>query len=232
MATALSDDVSGNGAPTDGRSAAQRSQASLAPSPSLPCAATERVRLPSSIVATCCRDDARAVLQERETGQRVQLVWRLMRTQDKASGSKTVLKEKVWLGTYHTAINAAVHHDFYKVVLAVEGCIFTCAEMPTCTPPLGKKKTHKLKLNFALDELPTLMFKAVKFSQLWNRHKQDAERYVFRACEPAQVQTMVEKLIATRCDELRPHIAKNESVRSRRYPPSAVSCPHGVGSVH
>lgn len=51
-------------------------------------------------------------------GRVVQLVWRLAEIVDKqAGGIKTVLKEKVWLGTYHTPINAAVHHDFYKVRL-------------------------------------------------------------------------------------------------------------------
>lgn len=148
-----------------------------------------------------------------EQRARVQYVWKLMRIADKGAGFRTVLKEKVWLGTYHTPINAAVHHDFYKVVLAVEGCIFTCMNIPTCTQPLGKKKTHKLKLNFGLDELPALMFKAVKFSKLWNRHKQDAERYVFRNHSAEEVQRMLEALIATHCGELRQHIAKNEAVR-------------------
>ena len=133
---------------------------------------------------------------------------------DKGSTSKTVLKEKVWLGTYHTPINAAVHHDFYKIVLAVEGCIFTSVDVPTCTPPLGKKKTHKLKLNFALHELPELMAKAVKFSQLWNRHKQDAERYVFRAVEPEKVHELVALLIRDHCGQLQKHIASNDNVRS------------------
>jgi hypothetical protein len=118
------------------------------------------------------------------------------------------------LGTYHTPINAAVHHDFYKIVLAVEGCIFTCLNVPTCNPPLGKKKTHKLKLNFGLDELPALMYKAVKYSKMWNHYKQDAERYIFRNHAPEQVQSMLEELIKKHCSKLRQHIVKNEAVRT------------------
>ena len=165
-------------------------------------------------------DHARIRSSTRSVRARVQYVWKLMRIADKGAGFRTVLKEKVWLGTYHTPINAAVHHDFYKVVLAVEGCIFTCMNIPTCTQPLGKKKTHKLKLNFGLDELPALMYKAVKFSKLWNRHKQDAERYVFRNHSAEAVRSMLEALIAAHCGELRQHIAKNEAVR----PPAPRLC--------
>jgi hypothetical protein len=154
----------------------------------------------------------------------VQLVWKVMRVQNKMNGFRTVLKEKVWLGTYHTPINAAVHHDFYKVVLAVEGCIFTCMSIPTCTLPLGKKKTHKLKLNFGLDELPALMYKAVKYSKLWNHYKQDAERYVFRYHTPEQVQKMLEDLINAHCTKLRQHIVKNEMVRCSPTVGMEVSC--------
>jgi hypothetical protein len=70
----------------------------------------------------------------------VQYVWKLNEVVDKQNGGglKTVLKEKVWLGTYHTPINAAVHHDFYKVVLAVEGCIYTSVDVPSCSTPTGK----------------------------------------------------------------------------------------------
>ena len=68
----------------------------------------------------------------------MQHVWRLAEVVDKQGGRvKTVLKEKVWLGTYHTPINAAVHHDFYKVVLAVEGCIFTSLDVAACSAPTG-----------------------------------------------------------------------------------------------
>lgn len=68
----------------------------------------------------------------------MQNVWRLAEVVDKQGGGiKTVLKEKVWLGTYHTPINAAVHHDFYKVVLAVEGCIYTSVDVPACSAPTG-----------------------------------------------------------------------------------------------
>jgi hypothetical protein len=157
----------------------------------------------------------------------VQLVWKVTRVQDKSSNSvKAVIKEKVWLGTYHTPINAAVHHDFYKVVLAVEGCIFTSTDIPTCAQPLGKKMTHKLKLNFELDDLPQLMFKAVKYSQLWNRYKHDADRYVFRSCTPEQVQSMLQELIDTRCVELRKHIANNDTVLPHvcRLPPLQCMC--------
>jgi hypothetical protein len=148
----------------------------------------------------------------------VQLVWKRARIADKGAGFKTVLKEKVWLGTYHTPINAAVHHDFYKVVLAVEGCIFTSVDVLTCTPPLGKKKTHKLKLNFGIDELPELMFKAVRFSQLWTRHKQDAERYVFRGVAPETVKAMVAALVRLHCQPLQKHIAKNDAARPLTLP--------------
>ena len=140
--------------------------------------------------------------------------WKVVFTPDKCNGAcKALLKEKVWLGTYHTPINAAVHHDFYKVVLAVEGCIFTSTEIPTCAAPAGKKKSHKLKLNFSIDDLPALMFKSVKFSQLWNRHKQDAERYIFRSLAPARVQAMVQDMIEQHCGALKEYIAANDTVR-------------------
>lgn len=152
----------------------------------------------------------------------VQYVWRLAEIVDKqAGGVKTVLKEKVWLGTYHTPINAAVHHDFYKVVLAVEGCIFTSVDVPTCSAPTGKKKSQKLKLNFPLNDLPELMYKAVRFTQLWNKYKQDAERYVFRSFDAAAVRALVQELIDKHCLELRKHVANNDPVR----PPSHSACP-------
>jgi hypothetical protein len=162
----------------------------------------------------------------------MQLVWKVMRVQDKTNGFRTVLKEKVWLGTYHTLINAAVHHDFYKIVLAVEGCIFTCLNVPTCNQPLGKKKTHKLKLNFGLDELPALLYKAVKYSKMWNNHKQDAERYIFRNHTPEQVRSMLEDLIITHCSELRQHIVKSEVVWNPIWGSfgmwlASLSCDHG-----
>eukprot|EP00892_Ulva_mutabilis_P001260 jgi/Ulvmu1/11134/UM071_0017.1 len=138
-------------------------------------------------------------------------VWRLAEIVDKqVGGVKTVLKEKVWLGTYHTPINAAVHHDFYKVVLAVEGCIFTSVDVPTCSAPTGKKKSQKLKLNFPLDDLPELMYKAVRFTQLWNKYKQDAERYVFRSFDAGSVRALVQDLIDKHCLELRKHVANND----------------------
>jgi hypothetical protein len=69
----------------------------------------------------------------------VQYSWKLTEIVDKQSGGglKTVLKEMVWLGTYHTPTNAAVHHDFFKVVLAVEGCIYTSVDVPSCSAPTG-----------------------------------------------------------------------------------------------
>jgi hypothetical protein len=143
----------------------------------------------------------------------MQCIWRVSKLPDKHSGNpKLVLREKVWLGTYHTSINAAVHHDFFKVVLAVEGCIFTSLDVPTCSMPAGKKKSQKLKLNFPIDELPDLMFKAVCFSQLWNKYKQDTERYIFRNCKPSEVRDLVKCLIDDHCFELRKHIARTDTV--------------------
>lgn len=77
----------------------------------------------------------------------------------------------------------------------------------------GKKKSQKLKLNFALVDLPELMFQAVRFTQLWNKYKQDAERYVFRGHSPHSVRKLVQHLIDVHCCELRKHVANIEAVR-------------------
>ena len=106
-----------------------------------------------------------------------------------------------------------------QVVLAVEGCIFTSIDVPTCSAPTGKKKSQKLKLNFLLDDLPELMYKAVRFTQLWNKYKQDAERYVFRSFDAAAVRTLVQELIDKHCIELRKHVANNDIVRRCFSPP-------------
>lgn len=106
-----------------------------------------------------------------------------------------------------------------QVVLAVEGCIFTSIDVPTCSAPTGKKKSQKLKLNFLLDDLPELMYKAVRFTQLWNKYKQDAERYVFRSFDAATVRALVQELIDKHCIELRKHVANNDTVRRCLPPP-------------
>jgi hypothetical protein len=85
-----------------------------------------------------------------------------------------------------------------------------------CAHCVGKKKSQKLKLNFPLVDLPELMYKAVRFTQLWNKYKQDAERYVFRTFEPEAVRTLVQDLIDLHCGELRNHVANNDAVRSLR----------------
>lgn len=141
-----------------------------------------------------------------------QLIWRLSAgTGGKAAAARHALKEKVWLGTYHTPINAAVHHDLYKVVLAIEGCVYTGGGAGA-----AKKKTHKLKLNFGLDELPELILSAVRFSQLWNKHKQDAERYIFRALAPEAVRDLVVALLREHGGALQQHVAHADAVRRRR----------------
>jgi hypothetical protein len=87
----------------------------------------------------------------------MQYVWRLSEVADKQGGGvKTVLKEKVWLGTYHTPINAAVHHDFYKVVLATEGCIYTSFDIPACSVPTGVSSDHCRGRYFGRDSLTRL----------------------------------------------------------------------------
>ena len=78
----------------------------------------------------------------------------------------------------------------------------------------GKKKSQKLKLNFPLADLPGLMYKAVRFTQLWNKYKQDAERYVFRTHDPEAVRSLVQHLIDTHCGELRKYVEHNDVVRS------------------
>jgi hypothetical protein len=77
----------------------------------------------------------------------------------------------------------------------------------------GKKKSQKLKLNFPLSDLPDMMFKAVRFTQLWNKYKQDAERYVFRTFAPESVRALVQQLIDIHCGELQKHVANNDIVR-------------------
>lgn len=76
----------------------------------------------------------------------------------------------------------------------------------------GKKKSQKLKLNFSLTDLPELMYKAVHYTQLWNKYKQDAERYVFRSYDPKVVRGLVQHMIDTHCGELRNHVASNDVV--------------------
>lgn len=63
------------------------------------------------------------------------------------------------------------------------------------------------------------MYKAVRFTQLWNKYKQDAERYVFRSCHPDIVRNLVQQLIDVHCGELRKHVANNDVVR---LPPQTV----------
>lgn len=90
----------------------------------------------------------------------LQYVWRLAEIVDKQGRGavKTVLKEKVWLGTYHTPINAAVHHDFYKVVLAVEGCIYTSVDVPSCSAPTGTLLTRVVPVSTARSFTCRLVF--------------------------------------------------------------------------
>lgn len=82
----------------------------------------------------------------------------------------------------------------------------------------GKKKSQKLKLNFPLADLPELMYNAVRFTQLWNKYKQDAERYVFRSYDPETVRSLVQQLIDKHCGELRKHVANNDTVRPSPVP--------------
>lgn len=88
----------------------------------------------------------------------------------------------------------------------------------------GKKKSQKLKLNFPLADLPELMYKAVRFTQLWNKYKQDAERYVFRTYDPETVRSLVQHLIDSHCGELRKHVANNDTVRPHLLFHCAMHC--------
>lgn len=115
-------------------------------------------------------------------------------------------KDKAWLGTYHTPVNAAVHHDFFKMVLAVEGKIFTSRDMDACSRDAGRSRPHLLKMNFPIDELPALMRQAVTFTNLWHKYYQGSERYIFRDHNPADVETMVTKFIEQHCWQLREYV--------------------------
>lgn len=124
-------------------------------------------------------------------------------------------KDKAWLGTFHTPINAAVHHDFFKIVLAVEGKIYTSPLMDTCDRTASRARPHMLKLNFSLDALPVLMRKSVRFTNIWQNYYQSNERYIFRDTRPAAVELLVSTFIEQHCSLLRQFIPSPvESVRS------------------